>query len=198
MKIKFYILRSKWNPFRKRGIILNITPSFKCNFNCWYCAVNTKKGIKVADKGYKTALEWFNYIDTFPVKIAVVEISGGEPTLYKEFVELVIGLLKRGLFVYIYTNLSNPDVLMKLPKTNHLLLNPTYHKGQINPTVFLENYNMLKSKQRMYIDEIGNLKYFSFTRLKALVTENEKKSRKGLRVKPDGSIYTDCYSLVHL
>jgi len=192
--MKYYILRSKWNPFRKRGITLNITPSFKCNYHCEYCFVDIDHK-KPSDGKNLTADGWLEYIDTFPVKIAEITINGGEPTLWGEFVYLTTEILKRGYFVMIHTNLSKPEILIQLPKTNHLVLNPTFHHGQTSPNVFIDAYNMLKDKQKMYVDEIDN-KILSISRKKPFGTTKYAKERKCLRARPDGTLYTDCYSLL--
>jgi organic radical activating enzyme len=196
-KMKYYILRNKFNIFKKRGITLNISPTFNCNFNCHYCAVNSEQGVKIKDVVQLTATEWINFIDTFPVKVAEVQISGGEPTLYKDFVQLINGLLDRKYFVFVFTNLSQPHILMQLNKSNRLIINPTFHNNQITKERFIENYMMLKDYFKMYVDEI-EIKHLKFSRVKKLLTVYELKNIKGFRIRPNGSVFLDCWSLINM
>lgn len=94
---KYFIARHPKNPFRRKGISLNITPSFLCNYNCSYCAVNYE-GKKPINCETAKAHEWIHYIEHYKEKVAEIDLSGGEPTLLSYFAFLCNSLLDRGYY----------------------------------------------------------------------------------------------------
>lgn len=82
-----------------------------CNFRCPYChnpgLVNNTEPefpFKLIEK----------HLDKRKGLIDAVTITGGEPTLYKELVEIIEKLKKRNLSIKLDTNGTNPEMLRKL------------------------------------------------------------------------------------
>ncbi len=73
-----------------------------CNFNCYYCLVTGDSQTKVKIHG--TSSEWKEGFDKTG-KVWLIHITGGEPTLYPEFIDLCQGLLETH-YVSLNTNLS--------------------------------------------------------------------------------------------
>lgn len=90
----------KYN-FLSAPLELVIYPTMKCNLNCKFCFVKNKnKNIKEID-----SKEWIKMItEAKDEGILSVSILGGEPALYKEIDELLIGIDKLGINATITTN----------------------------------------------------------------------------------------------
>ena len=173
----------------KRGITLQIEPTFRCNQNCPYC-INKNGGTEFPkDINPMTKDEWINYIETFPLKIGEIIIGGGEPTLYFNLVNFVNYLLKKGYFVQLFTNLTHPEILNKINKSIRFRIIATYHEGQISVDTFLKNLSILNHPVQS--QSFSPLKV---TRIINKWTDKEKKEIIScLRVAPDGAISTNCW-----
>ena len=88
-----------------------------CNFNCDYCYNKTLKGAedKVFDKVIlPKLLERQDFVNH-------VILSGGEPTIDKEFEYILDTLNKHGFIVGVHTNGSNPDkIINNIDKIDYL------------------------------------------------------------------------------
>ena len=84
-----------------------------CNLRCPYC--HNAELISPHYAGEKISqTELMNFLDSRKEKIDGVCISGGEPTLTPELLELIKAIRKKGFFVKIDTNGTNPEMLKKL------------------------------------------------------------------------------------
>ena len=84
-----------------------------CNLRCPYC--HNAELISPHYAGEKISqTELMNFLDSRKEKIDGVCISGGEPTLTPELPELIKAIRKKGFFVKIDTNGTNPEMLKKL------------------------------------------------------------------------------------
>jgi len=135
--------------------------------------------------------EWLSYIESFPVKIREIYLSGGEPGLYNGIEELTNELIDRGYFVTIFTNLSYIINFTKLKKSPRLRFSATFHH-HMHADVFIKNYRKISSKYRINVDEIGK-KLLPFSKVKTFCTPEDEMSTKMLRVAPDGTIFTNCW-----
>ena len=109
---------------------MRIFPFVNCNYNCDYCTVYT--GLKQKPKYDLLAPEkWIESIKRaapFFKKDFQIVISGGEPTMYRDFVKLCDGL--NGFNVVVYTNLS-PFAHEKLMQLEHpVKIYPSFHNRQ--------------------------------------------------------------------
>ena len=175
----------------KSGITICVTPSYRCNQNCSYCIVKNGGPKFPKDKCIKSAIEWLDYVDNFPEKVGEVIISGGEPTLYYDLIELVNGLLKRGLFVNVYSNLTNPTPFESIIKTRRFLITATYHKGQIEEYTFEQN--ALQIKHELKINEFISRKLKKSHLIRFWTNDEVKNIISCLRIGTDGTIFTNCF-----
>lgn len=183
----------------KRGIQVNISLLYSCNLDCEYC-VNKISG-KRPDVKPVSVKQWKDWFNEFPYRISEVLISGGSPELYPGFEELVTWLLSSGYFVQVYTNLTMPDVLERLPKSYRLILISTFHHS-FSQLKYTSNYLRLKRKYRIVVDEIiGNYngveykKLLHYSKGKEFTDTDGLKTVTMLRVAPDQKIYLTCYDL---
>lgn len=84
---------------------LIIKPTLKCNGNCSFCSQRLnhyKENHASRDLSFE---RWLKILDeAASLGVRVVNISGGEPTLYKYLVDLVMASTKRSLEVNLKTN----------------------------------------------------------------------------------------------
>jgi MoaA/NifB/PqqE/SkfB family radical SAM enzyme len=77
---------------------LNIEPTTRCNFECWYCVGRSMKqeDIKVED--------FAKVLDNFPTLETVALVGEGEPLLHKGYFDMVKMARARGLHVMMISN----------------------------------------------------------------------------------------------
>ncbi len=129
---------------------INWEITHQCNFNCSYCCnSNASKNsvhpaiftpIRIKDFFDKTEKEW------------LILITGGEPFLYPNFVE-ICNLLQERNYLQITTNLSHQDVLKfasKIDPSRVFNISASYHHEIRNNTSskekFINNCLLLKEK----------------------------------------------------
>ncbi len=105
IKNKISLIISKFRKllnFEKR--ILRIYPTLRCNLKCNYC-VNTYNPDNCKNHNYKeiSSQEWLNIIKKSRCKTVV--LTGGEPTLYKEFYKLINSIPEK-IEIKIYSNMT--------------------------------------------------------------------------------------------
>lgn len=180
--------------FFKRGILLQISLTMKCNYDCDYCSQKfVEKGrVQHKEVGF---ISWVRFFKRFPYKIKEVYVSGGEPTLHKDFVRIVKYLLGCGYHVKVFTNLKNYKKILELPQTRRLCITTTYHH-HVKKETFLIAYNALKNYQ-IKVDEIGT-KILKFSNLKTEGTKEKNDSYMivCLRISPNLRINISCFDLL--
>lgn len=89
---------------------LNIEPTTRCNFNCWYCVGRhmEQQDIRVDD--------FAKVLDNFPTVRTVALVGEGEPLMHKGFFEMADIARERGVKVMIISNGStlSRSVVQKL------------------------------------------------------------------------------------
>lgn len=89
---------------------LNIEPTTRCNFNCWYCVGRhmRQEDIRLED--------FVSILDNFPSVRAIGLVGEGEPLLHKEFFTMAKIARDRGIRVMIISNGSafSTSVVQKL------------------------------------------------------------------------------------
>ena len=120
-----------------------------CNFKCDYCH---NKYLLQPDVGRQYEInELINQIKTNEL-VSGVSITGGEPTLQNDLLELCIEIQKIGKYLSIDTNGSNPDVIKKIaPYINRVALDL---KGPLEPKKF-EKITGIKVDLTKIKDTIG-------------------------------------------
>lgn len=113
-------------------LVLRIRVTNKCNLHCSFCYLSDS--LNLGERDHLEMYEWEKIINNLPWW-TVVDITGAEPFLAKNFKQLMFLLLKRGLKVSITTNgqFIDPDFLEFLVKNNlyYLMVSidglPEYH-----------------------------------------------------------------------
>jgi hypothetical protein len=82
--------------------------TLRCNLNCGYCS----NGTLLAEYEELTAVEWEQRIRA--IRGDEVVFTGGEPTLHREFYEIV-QRLSREFVLNVYSNFARPLELSRLP-----------------------------------------------------------------------------------
>ena len=99
--------------------------------------------------------EWKRFIEYYTKNVEWIEllqVSGGETTLYPDMPELVNWLVERGHHVLLFTNLWKPKVLLRLKKSYRLLVWAAFQKTD-SVDRFDKAYQMLKDKFRIEVAE---------------------------------------------
>jgi len=179
----------------KKGVVIQISLTMRCNYNCPYCLQKYVEGKMPVFKevGF---LSWVRFFKRFPCKIKEVYVSGGEPTMHNDFVRIVKWLLSQGYFVNIFTNLSKPDVLLQVPRCHRVKIQSTYHHA-VKRELFERNYNLLKNKYQVNVDEI-DYKILPYSVVKRMepIQNNDNYDIKCLRISPNLRININCYELI--
>ncbi|MDE2127089.1 MAG: adenosyl-hopene transferase HpnH [Armatimonadetes bacterium] len=99
--------------------VLMLEPLYTCNLACIGCAVERHTG-KLKDR--MTLEQCFKAVDDCGAPI--INLCGGEPTLYPELPQLIEGLIQRGKYIILCTNALKLDtkVFDVIPPSSHLFL----------------------------------------------------------------------------
>lgn len=125
-----------------------------CNFRCGFCHnpdyVLPEK-LKLSQKDLVSEEAFFNFLETRKGLIDGVVISGGEPTLQPDLIDVVRKIKTKGFLVKLDTNGTNPEVLEKLIKADLLDfiamdIKTTPEKYQEIVTVPVEIEKIIKSR----------------------------------------------------
>lgn len=179
----------------RSGIRVHFILTFACNFDCYYCTWRGGGGYPKSD--IMRFDKWKEIIDNFPLKIQEVTLTGGEPMLHPDFVQIVKYLLSKGIYVSIWTNLSLLTGL-ELPKTHRLRFDASRH-SLIRKLPF---YDKEYKDYNLSINDVGQTK--NLNKCYLCQTKNpEKYHKKGfgicychhLFVCPDGQIMTSFYKI---
>jgi len=123
-------------------------PLWKCNFKCPYCSGwRNTNGLEFQPLNILTNI-WdnlFENIKSSELKIDLI-ISGGEPTIYPNFFELLKYFITKVSKIHICTNLSfnaSEFLNLKIPY-DKISFNTTFHPTCISIDKFLANLMLLK------------------------------------------------------
>lgn len=99
--------------------VLMLEPLYTCNLACIGCSIERHTG-KLKDR--MTLETCFKAVDDCDAPI--INICGGEPTLYPELKELIAGLIARNKYIILCTNALMLDSKLYgiIPPSDHLLL----------------------------------------------------------------------------
>jgi MoaA/NifB/PqqE/SkfB family radical SAM enzyme len=93
--------------------MINIEPTTRCNFNCWYCVGREMRqaDIKLEDFG--------RMLENYPTVKTIALVGEGEPLMHKEFFEMAQMAKDRGIRVMIISNGSafSQSVIKQLCET---------------------------------------------------------------------------------
>lgn len=115
-----YIAGNRLKKIDKFPLVLMLEPTHLCNLACSGCGRIREYADTIGRM--MTLAECLRSVDECPAPI--VTITGGEPLLYPEIIELVSGVLARGKHIQFCTNaILLQEFLPKLPRHNNLTLN---------------------------------------------------------------------------
>jgi len=113
---------------------LQIALTNECNFSCWHCPMGKWRN-STRPKFPLRNDELIPFLDRYVDPASwVVELTGGEPTLYEGFDELVDWLSGKGYYTLVKTNGSNPVPRhdnVKACSAFHRLAEPPRHYDEI-------------------------------------------------------------------
>jgi organic radical activating enzyme len=138
-----YLIKEKFNIWNKMYVVkLHLTD--ECNIRCENChwfsqSVNSFKKIV----GYSDYLNWINKHKN---KIKLLTLTGGEPTLYPDFLKL-INNVPDAINVRVYSNGTNINILKKITKKNLELI---ISKNRKVDSDFESNIKELNIPYRIY------------------------------------------------
>lgn len=78
--------------------VLNLEPTTRCNFNCWYCIGRKMEQEDIDFDGFVRALE------NFPSMVVLALVGEGEPLLHKRFFDMVRMAKEKGIRVATISN----------------------------------------------------------------------------------------------
>lgn len=194
MRVYNYGTLKKFRP----GITLIIVLSFKCNMDCSYCICKMPNGSYPTFMKEKTLDEWKEFINTFPVKIKEVILTGGETLLNDLTIPFMNWLMDNGCFVQLQTNLSiNVYRVQLITNSIRLRVITTYHRGEIKKEEYLENYHFLRDTLSMCEIKVNGLgkKDFRFSRFKKWCEIKSLQTivKNRIFVGPDFQIFRSCF-----
>lgn len=137
--------------------LINIEPTTRCNFNCWYCVGRHMHQADINPESFLKMLE------NFPELKTIALVGEGEPLLHKDFFKMAEAARSRGIKVLIISNGSafSQSVIQKLCETEVAYVsisidsaNPeTFSKSRIDGN--LEKVWQGISNLRKYRDDNG-------------------------------------------
>jgi MoaA/NifB/PqqE/SkfB family radical SAM enzyme len=97
----------------KTPTMINIEPTTRCNFNCWYCVGRDMKQEDIRSEDFGRML------DNFPQLKTVALVGEGEPLMHKDFFDMAQMAKDRNIKVMIISNGSalSQSVVKKLCET---------------------------------------------------------------------------------
>lgn len=123
---RWFWLALKWKFFlRSKGSRATIITTTTCNLHCDYCPMFIYGEVKKYD--ISTVEEWQGWLKRFPIKLSLIFVSGGEPSIYPHIVPLVNWLISQGYHIIIFTNLFKTENFIGIRPHWRLLFMPTYH-----------------------------------------------------------------------
>lgn len=139
----------------------NLILTDKCQRSCPYCFAKDYKG-----SGQEFTLEGFKKaVDFISTEFKGVNILGGEPTLHKDFVEMLNYLILNDFLIQVFTNgMTSKKVLERIKK---LLGSSVLREDQLSFSVNI-NEEKYRSEgefelQKNFFNVFGNITYLSFT-----------------------------------
>lgn len=151
MKSYLYKIRKRF----KSGTRIYIYPTLRCNLSCEYC---TCKFDSFPDYNEIDLFDWCNIINRINGVNEIV-LTGGEPTLYKEFNNLGNYILNHGYFLMVYTNFVFTKTITLYPR-NRVFIVASYHRGmtETQKEIWNNNYNKYKNRYRIKVESLRDSK----------------------------------------
>lgn len=120
-------------------------PTFSCNYRCPYCLIHrTEYAKQYPVKNEIVVSKWLKAFEKF--EPSIINISGGEPFIYPEFIKLLLNFPRKHFIVGIHTNLSlvNINKLIEIPNKD-FYINASFHPHMVNKESFSKKILELKN-----------------------------------------------------
>lgn len=142
---------------------IELRPTSKCNFNCYYCTdlhINTNKIVPLRVKNIGTLIENIRNNTNKQIHIFV---CGGEPTVYSRLNELIVGVSAHMVnddYITIQSNLSKSiewwEKFIDETKSSPLVINGSYHNTQnVKILDYIKKCMFLKKSSRLGMISFG-------------------------------------------
>ena len=169
-----------------------LQPTFQCNYSCPYCAIQAQKcDEKFPKESEHPWTDWVEALDEFPS--AFISISGGEPLLYPNLVQLINNLSKKHVVGGITTNLSLPiDNLSNISNKN-IDISVSFH------SYFVKDASLLKAKI-LKLKEYGfnvSVNFVAYPKKLHLIEELSTFSKKEVEVPFNVIPYEETANTIH-
>jgi uncharacterized radical SAM superfamily Fe-S cluster-containing enzyme len=93
--------------------LANVVLTNRCDLSCWYCFFYAKEGSKIYDPSLEQLKEMFkNLRNEKPVPCNAVQLTGGEPTLRDDLLEIVSAAKAEG-FSHVQVNTNGINLALK-------------------------------------------------------------------------------------
>jgi len=182
----------------KRGKVIVIKPTMRCNLNCPYCIVDKTLNTRPKFKEMPV-MSWLKLIgeEIWNGKVKLLVISGGEPGLYKDLHAIVNYAVDNGILVQIISNITHLSEFDKIKDSWRVVFLSTYHPvGSLKRFMF--GYKELSSRFYVTVRELRpkgdmNPRYISFA--KTIPIKDEQSDKEMEIYAPDGTKYNSCLEL---
>lgn len=188
--IRYHMIKSL-----RRGAMVSIFPSWKCNYQCSYCLLRTNG---VYPESELLSLDsWKEFLTELDIALdsstgrGIKEISllGGEPTLLPYFVDLCHWIVfEKRWQLMIFTNLWHTDKLLKVRPSLLLRIEATFHNKEWSGE-FTRKYKKVNRVHRVIPRQLGDeISYAHKDLICAQESEKDNHCPPFLRIAPDQTI----------
>ena len=138
------------------GTIAAVIFTVGCNMNCWYC--HNRQLIDGSVKTFYNLNNILDFLETRKTFLDGIVISGGEPTLQPDLLDVIKEIKSRGFKVKLDTNGTNPQVLQQvLPHLDFVAMDiksslENYAKiaGRVDTSKIKRSIELIKQSQTPY------------------------------------------------
>lgn len=198
MKLKYKLHRFGLMKRMHRGCRLMIFPSFRCPVQCSYCTLRfasdiiNGKMITTPKEDELSLEEWKQIIRSYPKKVREVQVSGGEPLVWRDYSAFVNWCLDEGYFVTVFSSLWNQKGL-NVRESVRLRIGATYHRN-MPKELFEYHLKLYRAKYRVNVEEVEtDAVVSSYT--KPMESQEYSSTCAGLMWGPDGKLFFDFWDL---
>ena len=148
---KLLRIHKKTGNWFTRGASVCTILTMRCPLKCDQCPMYMYNG-KVKKYEESTFEEWKGFYKRFPQWIHQVYLSGGEPTLYKDFAKLANWLLSQGKHVCVFSNLWRPEAFLDIKPSWRFVVYSTFH-GVDKWDRYCKALDLVRTKHRVLCRE---------------------------------------------
>ncbi len=139
--------------------LANVVVTNRCNLNCWYCFFYAKEGSRIYEPDMETIRKMFRVLrKEKPVATEAVQITGGEPTLRDDLIDIIKTAREEG-FMNILLNTNgieisrNPELAERVKKAangGHVILYMSFDgiSRKTNPKNYYEIPRVIKNARK--------------------------------------------------